>query len=139
MIEPKDLQETIEIEDAIIGLLASLWTMYDSLPILHPLDRPAFQDAIHKAQAIVLARPKIRGILMAQQGIQPSQIAPQQLTQPPVAQQSVTQPVLSAANQSVEADSLSDQPINIPLRMGEKAAAIPIRGTGGMRTLPGAR
>ena len=137
MTEPKELQETIEIEDAIIGLLASLWTMYDSLPILHSLDRPAFQDAIHKAQAIVLARPKIRGILMAQQGIQPLQIAPQQLTQPPVAQPSVTQPLVT--NQSIEVDSLSDQPINIPLRMGEKAAAIPIRGTGGMRTLPGAR
>jgi len=138
MTEPKDLQESIEVEDAIIGLLASLWTMYNSLPILHPLDKSAFQEAIHKAQAIVLARPKMRGILMAQQGIQPSQTI-QQPTQPPVAQQPVTQPVLSVANQSIEVDSLSDQPINIPLRIGEKAAAIPIRGTGGMRTLPGAR
>ena len=139
MTEPQDLQKSIEVEDTIIGLLASVWAMYDSLPVLHRLDKPSFQEALHKAQAIVLARPKMRGILMAQQGIAPQQptksITSPSATNPPVANQSVAS--LPVANQSVEVDSLSDQPVNIPLKMGEKACAIPIRGSGGMKTLPG--
>jgi len=141
-----ELQEEIGLEDTIINVLASLWTMYDKLSVLHPLDKQAFQGAIHKAQAIVLARPKMRGILMAQQGIVPEQpLVQQQLAQQPSAQQPmrpsmrpVTRPPAPPIDSlSPEIDSLSDQPINIPLKAGEKACAIPIYGTGGMKTLPG--
>jgi len=130
------LQEQVELEDTIISLLASLWTMYDKLPILHPLDKRTFREALHRAQAIVLARPKMRGILMAQQGIQPEQ--------QPIQQESVNQPIIQQVAQPVnppvanpQIDSLSDQPVNIPLKVGEKACAVPIHGTGGMKTLPG--
>ena len=87
---PQELQEQIKLEDAIIEVLSSLWNMYERLPELHPLDKGTFQVALHKAQAIVLARPKIRGILMARQGL-PSQEA-QAPSAAPV-QQLVTQPL----------------------------------------------
>ena len=136
MTEPQDLQKSIEVEDTIISLLASLWTMYDGLPILHPLDKRIFQEAIHKVQAIVLARPKMRGIFMARQGIVPQV---QSITQPVT--QPVTNPVTdpTVVNYPPGTDSLSDQPVNIPLKAGEKACTVPTRGTGGMKTLPGAR
>lgn len=137
---PEDIQASVEVEDAIISLLSSLWTMYDGLPELHPLDKRTFQDALHKAQAIVCARPKIRGILMARQGIVPQQT--QQLNDQPtqLATRSAIQPATRPAIVNQQGtDSLSDQPVNIPLRAGEKACAVPIHGTGGMKTLPGAQ
>jgi len=138
-----EIQEQVKLEDSIITLLASLWTMYNKLPILHPLDKSTFQEALHKAQAIVLARPKMRGILMAQRGEQPQQ----QPTQQPVSQlvQPVTRPVAQPIQPvappiaNPQTDSLSNQPVNIPLKAGEKACAVPIHGTGGMKTLPGAQ
>jgi len=139
MTEPQEqvtLQEQVELEDTIINILASLWTMYNKLPILHPLDKPTFQEALHKAQAIVLARPKMRGILMAQQGVTP-QSANQQVAHQPVNQPTAAPQVTVPINPQV--DSLSDQPVHKPLKVGEVAAAIPIHGTGGMQTLPGAQ
>ena len=132
---PQELQEQIELEDTIIELLASLWTMYDKLPELHPLDKRTFQEALHKAQAIVLARPKIRGILMARQGL------PSQETQEPQRQPvQVVQPTGQPVSQSVPSQKVTIQPSSFPsLGPGEKAAAIPIYGTGGTKTLPGAQ
>lgn len=135
--EIEKVQKEIEIEDTIIELLASLWNTYDELPILHPLDKSAFQEALHKAQAIVLARPKMRGILMAQRGEQPQQ----QPIQPQSVAQSIVQPrIIQPVNPPManpQVDSLSNQPINISLKAGEKACAIPVHGTGGIKTLPG--
>jgi len=135
---PQELQEQIQLEDALLDLLSSIWTMYDKLPILHPLDKATFQAAIHKAQTIVLARPKMRGIFMARQGM-PSQeaIAPPQYSQQPGPQPNQpmvpTQPV---PMQSVAPNqSLGNQPTKIPLRPGERAAAVAPFGTGGTKTL----
>ena len=145
---PQELQEQIQLEDALLDLLSSIWTMYDKLPILHPLDKATFQAAIHKAQAIVLARPKMRGIFMARQGM-PSQeaIAPPQYSQQPQPNQQFSQqpgpqpnqpmvPTQPVPMQSIAPNqSLGNQPTKIPLRPGERAAAVAPFGTGGTKTL----
>ena len=85
-----DIEEQVQIEDNIIRLISSAWSMYDQLPELHPMDKRAFQDSLHRAQSVILARPKIRGIMIARSGqvpqqaeSTPSELNPSKLPVPP--------------------------------------------------------
>lgn len=101
------IEDQIQIEDSIIGLLSSIWKMYDKLSELHPMDKAMFHESLHKAQAIILARPKMRGILMARSGQVP-QPEPEEVVE--------------------------SRPSKIPLAPGQKAAIV-TRGTSALPPL----